>query len=101
MNQSFPNSSGKKSYSPEEIEAWLVAEIAQLLNIQADEIDVKEPLDSYGLHSVQAIMLANKAEKILGFKLSPMLLWHYPTISLLAKRLAEDLESSESEIFQI
>ncbi|WP_416235707.1 phosphopantetheine-binding protein [Nodularia sp. UHCC 0506] len=46
-------------------------------------------------------MLANKAEKVLGFKLSPMVLWHYPTIASLSQRLVEDLESFESDIFQI
>ncbi|MDB9373133.1 phosphopantetheine-binding protein [Nodularia sphaerocarpa] len=101
MNQSISNSSASQTYTVEQIQAWLVSQIAEQLNIQLDEIDVKEPLDSYGLDSVQAIMLANKAEKFLGFKLSPMLLWHYPTIASLSQRLVEDLEGSESEIFQI
>lgn len=101
MNQSNPNPSAIQSYTVEEIETWLVSQIAEQLNIQTDEIDVKEPLDSYGLDSVQAMMLANKAEKFLGFKLSPMLMWHYPTIASLSKRLVEDLANSESDIFQI
>ncbi|MBW4554942.1 MAG: acyl carrier protein [Trichormus sp. ATA11-4-KO1] len=101
MNQSMPNSSINQSYTVEEIQAWLVSCIAEQLSVEPDEIDVKEPLDSYGLDSVQAILLANKAEKLLGFKLSPMLLWHYPTIALLAKRLVEELETSDSEVFQI
>ena len=101
MNQSTHNTNAIKSYSVEEIEAWLVSQIAEQLSVQPDEIDVKEPLDSYGLDSAQAMMLANKAENFLGFSLSPMLLWHYPTIASLSKRLIEDLEGSESEIFQI
>lgn len=101
MTQSQPNPNAIQSYTVKEIEAWLVSQIAEQLNIQTDEIDVKEPLDSYGLDSFQAMMLANKAEKFLGFKLSPMLMWHYPTIASLSKRLVEDLENSESDIFQI
>lgn len=101
MSQYIPNSITNQSYTVEEIQAWLVSHIAEHLNMHPDEIDVNEPLDSYGLDSVQAILLANKAEKFLGFKLSPMLLWHYPTISTLAKRLVEELAALDLEIFQI
>lgn len=101
MNGFTPNSIGRESYTAKTIEAWLVSQIAEQLSIQPDEIDVKEPLDSYGVDSAQAVILANKAEKLLGFKLSPLLLWYYPTIASLAERVAEDLESSDSEIFHI
>lgn len=88
-------------YTTEEIQMWLISNIAAQMEINPDVIDIREPLDSYGLDSVQAIILAKKAEKLLGFKLSPMLLWHYPNIELLAERLAEELETSELESFQI
>ena len=101
MNQPNPNTSAIQSYTAEQIEAWLVSQIAEQLSIQTDEIDVKEPLDSYGLDSAQAMMLANKTEKFLGLNLSPMLLWHYPTIASLSKRLVEEMEGSDSDIFQI
>jgi acyl carrier protein len=101
MNSSTPNTNGLQSYDAEAIQAWLMSEIAQQLNIEPDEIDVTERLDSYGLDSAQAIMMANKAEKLLGFKLSPLLLWHYPTIASLSQRIAEDLQGEDTEIFQI
>jgi acyl carrier protein len=101
MNSSTPNTNGLQSYDAEAIQTWLMSEIAQQLNIELDEIDVTERLDSYGLDSAQAIMMANKAEKLLGFKLSPLLLWHYPTIASLSQRIAEDLQGEDTEIFQI
>jgi acyl carrier protein len=101
MNSSTPNTNGLQFYDAEAIQAWLVSEIAQQLNIEPDEIDVTERLDSYGLDSAQAIMMANKAEQLLGFKLSPLLLWHYPTIASLSQRIAEDLQGEDTEIFQI
>ncbi|MBD2363609.1 acyl carrier protein [Anabaena minutissima FACHB-250] len=102
MSQHMPNNTTNKlDYTAEEIQLWLVSNIAVQMAIQPDEIDIKEPLDSYGLDSVQAIMLVKKAEKLLGFNISPMLLWHYPTIELLAERLEEELATSESETFQI
>ncbi|PIG93478.1 acyl carrier protein [Gloeocapsopsis sp. IPPAS B-1203] len=90
-----------KLYTPEEIQAWLVARISEQLGIAPDEIDIREPLDSYGLDSAKAMLMASQAEKLLGFQLSPILLWHYPTIEALSQRLAEESEDSESEIFEI
>lgn len=98
--QSQPNST-VKPYTTAEIQDWLIARISEQLDIAPDEIDVREPLDSYGLDSAKAMLIANKAEKLLGFQLSPILLWHYPTIEMLAERLAEEAGDSETEFFEI
>ncbi|MGH8000071.1 MAG: acyl carrier protein, partial [Brasilonema sp.] len=66
-----------------------------------DAIDRRQPLDSYGLDSAQAMSIVSKGEKWLGFELSPILLWHYPTVEALSQRLAEETEASDSEIFEI
>ncbi|MFQ4140985.1 acyl carrier protein [Chlorogloeopsis sp. ULAP02] len=95
-----PISTVKRSYTAEEIQAWLVSNISDLLGVEPDEIDIREPLDSYGLDSAQGMVLASRAEKLLGFKLSLILLWHYPTIEALSKRLAEDFADSNSETFE-
>jgi acyl carrier protein len=91
----------KKANNLADIQAWLVTNISCILGINPEEIDIREPLDSYGLDSAQAMVLASKAEKFLGFKLSLIHLWYYPTIEELAQRLAEELEKSESEILQM
>ncbi|BAZ66520.1 MAG: acyl carrier protein [Pelatocladus maniniholoensis HA4357-MV3] len=96
MNQSVINSSAKQSYTAEEIQAWLVSNISEMLGVEADEIDIREPLDSYGLDSAQGMVITSRAEKLFGFKMSLILLWHYPTIEALSKRLAEELVDSES-----
>ncbi|OKH12389.1 polyketide synthase [Fischerella major NIES-592] len=101
MSQSVINSGVKRSYTAEEIQAWLVSNISEMLAVEPNEIDIQEPLDSYGLDSAQGMVLASRAEKLLGFKLSVIVLWHYPTIEMLSKRLAEELADSDSEIFEI
>jgi acyl carrier protein len=101
MNQSIPNPNLKRSYTAIEIQNWLVSNISELLGIQPEEIDINAPLDSYGLDSGQGMILASKAEKFLGFKLSPVYIWYYPTIEKLSQRLAEELADSESETFEI
>lgn len=91
----------EQPYTAPTIQAWLVNQLAELLGVEAAEIDITAPLDSYGLDSAQAMLLAAKAGKFLGFQLSPLLLWHYPTIESLSQRLAEEAQTSDSEIFEI
>ncbi|MBH8554612.1 acyl carrier protein [Nostocaceae cyanobacterium CENA357] len=93
--------SSPHSHTAEEIQAWLTGHLAEILGVKAAEIDIRAPLDSYGLDSAQGMLLAAKAGKFLGFQLSPLLLWHYPTIESLSQRLAEESEASESEVFEI
>lgn len=90
-----------KTYSATEIQTWLMDNLSEQLGIEPDEIDIKEPLDSYGLDSAQAMLVMSKAQKVLGFEFSPILLWHYPTIEALAERLAEESANSETEVFEI
>ncbi|QLE59062.1 thioester reductase domain-containing protein [Nostoc sp. TCL26-01] len=80
----------KQSYSAAEIQAWMISNLAELLGVEADEIDASINLESYGLDSAQAMMLVSKLEKLLGFQPSPLLLWHYPTIESLSQRLSEE-----------
>lgn len=91
----------EQPHTAPKIQAWLVTQLAELLGVEAAEIDITAPLDSYGLDSAQAMLLAAKAGKFLGFQLSPLLLWHYPTIESLSQRLAEEAQTSDSEIFEI
>ncbi|AFZ24738.1 thioester reductase-like protein [Cylindrospermum stagnale PCC 7417] len=81
----------KQSYTAEDIQVWLVSNLAELIGVTTDEIDVKEHLENYGLDSAQAMILVSKLEKLLGFQPSPLLLWHYPNIEALSQRLAEEL----------
>lgn len=101
MNQSISDTTVKQSYTAEDIQAWMVSHLSEQLGVEPDDIDVTEPFESYGLDSMQAMILASKAEKLLGLRLSPILLWNYPTIELLAQRLAQEYAASESEIFEI
>ncbi len=93
--------SSPHSHTTAEIQTWLTCHLAEILGVKATEIDIRAPLDSYGLDSAQGMLLAAKAGKFLGFQLSPLLLWHYPTIESLSQRLAEESQASESEIFEI
>lgn len=101
MSKTTSNKAIQIPLDAEAIQAWLISHLSAQLNIEPNELDIREPLDSYGLNSAQAISLLSEGEKLLGFQLSPMLLWHYPTIESLSQRLAEEAEESESEVFEI
>jgi acyl carrier protein len=101
MNKPTVNLNVQKLPTAEEIQAWLVAQIAEQLGIEFEEIDVRLPFDSYGLDSAQAMSIAAKGEEILGFQPAPVLMWHYPTIESLSERLAEELEDSETKVWEV
>lgn len=91
----------KNQINAETIATWLTHSIAEQLEVAPDEIDVSEPIENYGLDSAQGMIIVSRAEKEFGFEVSPMLLWHYPTINALAERLAEEFTQSDLEVFKI
>jgi 8-amino-7-oxononanoate synthase len=93
----------QSSFSEAEISSWLVARIAELLELDPEEINLQEDLTDYGLSSVDAVNLSGDLENFLKKRLSPTVVWEYPTIEGLSKYLAlenwdkkESLESLDS-----
>lgn len=72
-----------------EIQAWIVSYLAELLEIDPDDVNVTIPFDRYGLDSSVAVGMTGDLEDWMGKKLDPTLLYDYPTIESLAKHLAE------------
>jgi acyl carrier protein len=75
------------SPSAAEIQDWIVAYLADLLDVSADEIDVAIPFDRYGLDSSAAIGMTGDLEDWLGVEIDPTVLYDYPTIQGLARQL--------------
>ncbi|NEO43442.1 MAG: acyl carrier protein [Moorea sp. SIO4A3] len=82
----------KKHPTAAEIQDWLVSYLAELLEIDQDEVDVTIPFDSYGLDSSAAIGLTGDLEDWLGCDIDPTLLYDYPTIEAQAQYLAEEFK---------
>ena len=70
------------------IAAWLVTKLADYLGIDAQSIDVREPFAGYGLESADAIGLVGELEEWLDEELPATLAYDFPSIALLARRLA-------------
>ncbi|NJM71685.1 MAG: acyl carrier protein [Scytonema sp. RU_4_4] len=80
----------KESPTEAKIQAWLVSYLAELLEIDSDEIDVTIPFDRYGLDSSALVGLTGDLEAWLGRELDPTLLYDYPTIDALVQHLIEE-----------
>ena len=75
-----------------EIQAWIVDYLADLLEIDPDEVDIRISFDRYGLDSSVAVGLTGDLEDWMEIKLDPTLLYDYPTIESLAQHLAKDFK---------
>ena len=76
-----------------QIQNWLVENLAQRLGIPASAIDINEPFVSSGLNSVDAISLSADLEDWLDIKLSPTIVFDYPNIKELAAYLSQSTTS--------
>ena len=66
----------------------MVSQVAVELSIDADEINVQEPLTRYGMDSMTAVVLTGELEHWLGRAVPPDLLGQLVTIESLAQHLA-------------
>jgi acyl carrier protein len=83
-------------YSSETITAWLITALAELLSIAPAELDIHEPLTSYGLNSLTGVILSGDIEHWLHLKLDPIVAWEYPTIATLASHLAAETATQQA-----
>lgn len=76
------------------IRAWLLAKCAEVLDVPVESLDPFEPLNSYGIGSVQAVSLVGDLEEWLGRQLPATLLWDYPTLDAVASALEKPGDDS-------
>ena len=70
-----------------EIQAYLVSYLAELLEIEPNEVNIKIPFDRYSLDSSASIGMITNLEDWLGCELDPTTLYYYPTVDALARHL--------------
>src|SRR5262245_33089513 len=74
------------------IEAWLIAKLSNILEVDPANLDPREPFASFGLDSRTALSLAGDLETWIGRQLPPTLVWDYPNIDELSRHLANEDE---------
>jgi len=87
MDQALQGNTQNAVKSQEEIQVWLVNQVSGLIFMEPDLIDVHAPFNGYGLSSRDAVMLSGDLEEWLNCRLSPTLVYEYPSISALAEHL--------------
>jgi acyl carrier protein len=83
---------GHNPSAAEILQAWILVRLSAELQVAPAEIDVREPLTSYGLDSVVAFTLTGELADRLGRELPATLLWDFPTLEELATHLAKEIE---------
>jgi len=73
-----------------DIQAWLIARIADALDIARETIDPNVPFTELGLDSLKTVTVSGELETWLGRSLPSTLLWDYPSIAALSRHLAQD-----------
>src|SRR6266849_3441068 len=96
MTLGYNQNEGGKSQTTDAIRAWLVAKLSELLDVTPESIDLREPFTSYGLGSLQAVIISGELGDWLGRKLSPTLAYDYPNVEVLARYLAEELAVADA-----
>ena len=80
-----------KTPTSEEIHSWLRTKIADYLFIEPEGVDIDINFNTFGLSSKDAILLSGDLEEWLGKRISPTVIYEYPTINSLARYILEDL----------
>ena len=93
-----PDSEARNSRSAAEIQDWLVEQLANELQISSDRINIVQPILSYGIDSMQVVVIVARLEDWLGFRFSSNPLEDHPTIESLALFVAELNDEPQSAV---
>ncbi|HNB69700.1 MAG TPA: type I polyketide synthase [Acidobacteriota bacterium] len=85
----------KKTPSAEEIQVWLIDQLARYSRLPATRINIHDEFSRFGLASRDVVSLTGDFEQWLGRKLSPTLFYTYPSIYALSRHLAGGQDSIE------
>ncbi|MFN6486986.1 MULTISPECIES: non-ribosomal peptide synthetase/type I polyketide synthase [unclassified Nostoc] len=88
----------EKSFSQQEIAAWLISKVAQELQLVPENIDIRQPLADYGLSSLKIVRFSGELQEFIGRQLSPDIFYDYPSIEALSQFLGAKTPIDQREI---
>jgi acyl-CoA synthetase (AMP-forming)/AMP-acid ligase II/acyl carrier protein len=71
-----------------DLKDWLVQQVALQLRVRPHHVDPTRPFFDLGLSSRQMVGISGELGDLLGARVSPMLLWKYPSAESLARYLS-------------
>jgi acyl carrier protein len=81
----------------QELQVYLCKQIAQIMGLEPDDLDINQSLNTMGLDSLIAIELANKLQLTLQVALPMSIFIENPTVSSLAKQSTIAMEGGTPE----
>ena len=87
----MPDPVSLQAPSLESLTSWLAGWMVKEFKVDRESIEPGQAFLSFGMDSVQAMTMVGDLESDLNLRLSPTLVWDYPTIGELADHLAEQL----------
>lgn len=71
-----------------EIQTWIISYIAELLEVEPEQVDPTIPFDRYGLDSSAAYALTGDLEDWIEREIDPTAIYDYPTVEALSEHLS-------------
>lgn len=87
-------STSSLSLTSDEISSWITSKIAEITNLDENEINPNEPFTYFGIDSMHVITFVGDLEDWLGIKIQATLLWDYPTIHAVTAHLSQRLQAT-------
>jgi acyl carrier protein len=70
-----------------QVRAWMVAYLADLLDIPQDQVDVAQPFEQYGLDSAATVAFTSDLSNWLGTKLDSRLMVECDSVEAVVRRI--------------
>jgi acyl carrier protein len=74
--------------------AWVRAHLAHVLGVSPESIDIGKGLSTYGLDSVDAVLMAGELEEAFGIEIDPASFIQYDSFGAIIAALALDIDRS-------
>ena len=74
-----------------EIKAWLIAQVAKILEIERSQVSTNRAFSEFGIQSIVAFSMTGELCEWVGMDLSATLLWEHNTINNLSGYISEQL----------
>jgi acyl carrier protein len=75
----------------ETIRDWLISYLADVLDIEEEDIGTTTPFSRFGLESSSTVVLTGDLMEWLGCEIEADIVYRYPTVQSLARFLAESV----------
>jgi acyl carrier protein len=77
-------------FTKDAIAEFILGKVCAQARVDKHTVDLKAPLDTYGLDSVYGLGLSAELEDWLGIHVDPTLAWDYPSIDQMAGFLEQE-----------